>query len=683
MATFWSLSVAQILPLLKTTAQGLTGAEASTRLTQGSGELRGGPSRAGTLLLLLSQFKSPIILVLIFASSLSFFLKDAANGAIILFIILVSGVLGFWQERGAADAVQKLLVLVQVTVTCQRDGKPVPVPAEQVVAGYANPIDQAIVAFRPLDITAYKKLDEGPYDFVRKRLSVLVSQSIPGAPDTHLMVTKGALASILEVCTMAQTPTGDVVPLDPLRAQIQTQYAALSGQGFRTLGIASRDVGTETNIGKDHEAGMTFAGFRVLFNPLQEGIIQSLQSLRGLGVSLKLITGDNALVAATISKQAGMTDPHILTGPDLHTMSQEALTQRAPAVDVFAEVEPNQKERIILALQKAGHVVGYIGDGINDASALHAADVGISVAGAVDVARESADIILLEKDLEVLAAGGREGRVTFANTLKDIFMATSANFGNMFSMAGASLFLPLLPKQVLLTDFPAMTIAGDSVDPEMVDHPRRWDIRFMRRFMIIFGLVSSVFDYVTFGVLLWLMRASTAQFRTGWFVESVCSAALIVLVVRTRKRFYRSHPSRPLLFATFAIVAVVLALPCTPLASLLGLVPLGVSNSARLFACRNDVACALLKHHPTVSTREQFVPSSARADNTEEISRQCLGNVAGATSVHGKRAIPNRAELDTPVPLPKVFLLALGAIVTGYVGAAEVAKSIFYRHAAF
>lgn len=427
------------------------------------------------------------------------------------------------------------------------------------------------------------------------------------------MVTKGALASILEVCTMAQIPTGDVVPLDPLRAQIQTQYAALSGQGFRTLGIASRDVGTETNIGKDHEAGMTFAGFLVLFDPLQEGIIQSLQSLRGLGVSLKLITGDNALVAATISKQAGMTDPHILTGPGLHTMSQEALTQRAPAVDVFAEVEPNQKERIVLALQKAGHVVGYMGDGINDASTLHAADVGISVAGAVDVARESADIILLEKDLEVLAAGVREGWVTFANTLKYIFMATSANFGNMFSMAGASLFLPflpLLPKQVLLmnllTDFPAVTIAGNSVDPERVDHPRRWDIGFIRRFMIIFGLVSSVFDYVTFGVLLWLMRASTAQFRTGWFVESVCSAALIVLVVRTRKRFYRSHPIRPLLCATFAIVAVVLCLPYMPVAGLLGL-----------------------------------------------------------------------------VPLPKVFLLALGTIVTGYVGAAEGAKSIFYRHAAF
>jgi Mg2+-importing ATPase len=226
-------------------------------------------------------------------------------------------------------------------------------------------------------------------------------------------------------------------------------------------------------------------------------------------------------------------------------------------------------------------VVGYMGDGINDASALHAADVGISVAGAVDVAKESADIVLLEKDLQVLAAGVREGRVTFANTLKYIFMATSANFGNMFSMAGASLFLPflpLLPKQILLTnlmtDFPAMTIAGDSVDPEMVDHPRRWDIGFIRRFMIVFGLVSSAFDYLTFGVLLGLMHAKRIQFRTGWFVESVVSATLIVLVVRTRKRFYRSRPSRALLVATVGVIAAVLALPYTTLARLLGLTPL-------------------------------------------------------------------------------------------------------------
>ena len=244
-------------------------------------------------------------------------------------------------------------------------------------------------------------------------------------------------------------------------------------------------------------------------------------------------------------------------------------------------MEPNQKERIILALKKAGNVVGYMGDGINDASALHVADVGISVANAVDVAKEAAEIVLLEKDLEVLVRGVREGRTTFANTMKYVFMATSANFGNMFSMAGASLFLsflPLLPKQILLmnllTDLPEMTIAADGVDDEMVDSPRRWDIGFIRRFMVVFGVISSVFDFLTFGVLLWLLRASPTEFRTGWFVESVVSSSLIVLVVRTRRRFFQSRPGRPLLITTLLVVGFTLLLPYLPLATLLGFEPL-------------------------------------------------------------------------------------------------------------
>jgi Mg2+-importing ATPase len=246
-------------------------------------------------------------------------------------------------------------------------------------------------------------------------------------------------------------------------------------------------------------------------------------------------------------------------------------------VDVFAEIEPNQKERIILALKKAGNVVGYMGDGINDASALHAADVGISVESAVDVAKEAADIVLLEKDLGVLVHGVREGRTTFANTLKYVFMATSANFGNMFSMAGVSLFLPflpLLPKQILLTnlmtDFPEMTIATDRVDSEMVDHPRRWDIKAIRKFMITFGLVSSVFDYLTFGVLLFILHATQDQFRTGWFLESVVSASLIVLIIRTRQPFFKSRPGNSLWLATLAVVLGTLVLPYTELGRLFG-----------------------------------------------------------------------------------------------------------------
>ena len=247
---------------------------------------------------------------------------------------------------------------------------------------------------------------------------------------------------------------------------------------------------------------------------------------------------------------------------------------------IFAEIEPNQKERIVLALKQAGHVVGCMGDGINDAPALHAADVGISVANAVDVAKAAADIVLLEKDLKVLEQGVREGRITFANTLKYVFMATSANFGNMFSMAGASLFLPflpLLPTQILLTnlltDLPEMTIATDSVDGEMVEKPRRWDIGFIRRFMLVFGLVSSVFDYLTFGVLRWILHANPQQFRTGWFMESVISASLVVFVIRTRKSCYRSRPGKYLTIATLATILVSFVLPYSPFAGVLGFQP--------------------------------------------------------------------------------------------------------------
>jgi Mg2+-importing ATPase len=253
----------------------------------------------------------------------------------------------------------------------------------------------------------------------------------------------------------------------------------------------------------------------------------------------------------------------------------------AGEVDVFAEVEPNQKERIILALRKSGRVVGYLGDGINDASALHAADVGISVNNAVDVAKEAAAIVLLEKDLGVLLAGVREGRTTFANTLKYVFMTTSANFGNMFSMAGAALFLPflpLLPKQILLnnflTDFPATAIATDSVDREWVERPRRWDIKFIRDFMIAFGAISSVFDFLTFGALLFLLNASPDQFRTGWFLESVMTELLIVPVIRTWRPFYKSGMGKPLLISTVIVLIATLLLPYLPLNRLLGFTPL-------------------------------------------------------------------------------------------------------------
>ena len=395
------------------------------------------------------------------------------------------------------------------------------------------------------------------------------------------MVTKGAMLNVLDVCTSVETGEGTIEDISNFRDKIQQHFEEFSNKGFRTLGIAYRNLSSESRIGKDHESGMTFLGFLVLFDPPKTNINDTILNLKNLGVSLKIITGDNHLVASNISQQMGLTNTKILTGSELIQLSDAALLMRVADINVFAEIEPNQKERIIIALRKAGNVVGYMGDGINDASALHAADVGISVDNAVDVAKDAADIVLLEKDLSVLVQGVRDGRATFANTLKYVFMATSANFGNMFSMAGVSLilpFLPLLPKQILLTnlltDFPEMTIATDSVDKEMVDYPRRWDIKAIRKFMITFGIVSSVFDYLTFGTLLLVLNASEIQFRTAWFIESVVSASLIVLVIRSRQPFFKSRPGKYLLLATLSIVVITLIIPFTQIAQIFGFAPL-------------------------------------------------------------------------------------------------------------
>ncbi len=437
--------------------------------------------------------------------------------------------------------------------------------------GFTNPIDDAICV-NNIDISGYQKLDEVPYDFIRKRLSILVSKD-----NKNLIITKGALQNILDVCSSVETSDAKIVPLAGTKKQIQQRFEELSSKGFRILGIAYKNVGSDKVIAKDSEVGMTFLGFLVLFDPAKPKIAATIQELKQLGISLKIVTGDNRLVAASISQQVGFPTPKILAGSDLTALSDEALHRQVNEVNVFAEVEPNQKERIILALKKAGNVVGYIGDGINDASALHAADVGVSVESAVDVAKESADIVLLEKDLGVLANGVKEGRKTFANTLKYVFMATSANFGNMFSMAGASLFLsflPLLPRQILLTnlmtDFPETTIGTDTVDKEMVEQPRRWNVKFIRDFMIVFGILSSVFDYLAFGVLLFVLKSPMELFRTGWFVESVLSASLIVLVIRSRRPFFKSFPGKYLLLTTVVIVGVTLIFPFTPLGGLFG-----------------------------------------------------------------------------------------------------------------
>jgi len=326
---------------------------------------------------------------------------------------------------------------------------------------------------------------------------------------------------------------------------------------------------------------MTFAGFLLFLDPPKQDVRATITALEKLGVKLKIITGDNHLVANHIGQVIGLEEVNILTGSELDNLRDEALWHAVEGTTIFAEVDPNQKERIILALKKRGHVVGYMGDGINDAPSLHSADVGISVNNAVDVAKEAADLVLLKQDLDVLREGILQGRKTFANSLKYVFMATSANFGNMFSMAGASLFLPylpMLPKQILmvnfLTDLPEMTIASDNVDDEYIVQPRRWDINFIRRFMLIFGPLSSFFDFATFGILLWVMKANEEAFHTGWFIESVLSAGIVVFAVRTRLPFLRSKPSRLMLGMTLLVVIITLTLPYTRLAGPLGFTPL-------------------------------------------------------------------------------------------------------------
>ena len=445
--------------------------------------------------------------------------------------------------------------------------------------GFTNPIDEAIREGQQFQLAEYTKLDEVPYDFVRKRLSILVAHK-----DEHILITKGAVHNVLDVCSSVEIAGGNN-SIAETRQQLEQQFALLGADGFRTLGLAYKCVNGSSHITKADETGMTFLALLVFFDPPKEGVTEVIQALKTLGITVKLLTGDNTPVAISVARRVLGYEPTVLTGKELHSMNNDALRARANTIDVFAEIEPSQKERIIMALKGSGNTVGFLGDGINDAAALHASDVGISVNSAVDVAKEAATVVLLEKDLDVLSAGVREGRRTFANTLKYIYMTTSANFGNMFSMAGTALFLPflpLLPKQILLnnflTDFPAMAIATDSVDLDQLEKPQVWDIKFIRNFMVVFGIVSSAFDFLTFGALVFVLKTGPEEFRTGWFVESVMTEVLIIAVMRTWKPFYKSKISRPLLIAMILVLIITFALPYSPLSELLGLRPLTASS---------------------------------------------------------------------------------------------------------
>lgn len=447
--------------------------------------------------------------------------------------------------------------------------------------GLNNSLDEAIQAAAQkanLDISSESKVDEIPYDFIRKRLSVIIAN----AQGERTLVTKGALDKILSICTRFQSVDG-IHPFDAAtRAGIEKQYSEWSEKGFRVLGLATKSVDRQHEpYSFTDENALIFSGFLLFFDPPKSDVQQVIVDLAKRGVQLKIITGDNQKVARHVADAVNLPIQGVLTGSDLNTMNDEALWHLAERTTLFAEVDPNQKERIILALKKARHVVGYMGDGINDAPALHAADVGLSVDTAVDVAKDAADFVLLKKDLAILRQGIDDGRSTFANTLKYILTTISANFGNMFSMGGASLllkFLPLLAPQILLNNFlsdiPAITIASDNVDREMTEKPRRWNTKFIRNYMILFGLVSSIFDFLTFGILLYVFRASPEEFRTGWFIESLLTELVIALVVRTRHLFFRSRPGKLLLISTLIFIAITLILPYLPFISVFGFVPL-------------------------------------------------------------------------------------------------------------
>ncbi|MHA4740732.1 magnesium-translocating P-type ATPase [Dyadobacter sp. MSC1_007] len=441
--------------------------------------------------------------------------------------------------------------------------------------GFSNPVDQAI-SMLPVEANGFLRVNEVPYDFIRKRLSVLVRKG-----DEYIIISKGSLEGILAVCLTIKNGAGEIQLLDAeKRKKINEQFQAYSSDGYRVLGLASKAFDGDRMCRED-EYGMTFLGYILLEDPLKQSSAASIQKLRQMNVSVKIITGDNRFAAMHIAQKLGISKDRILTGEELDTLLPDGLLVRVLKTDVFAEIEPHQKVRIIKALRQAGAVTAYIGDGINDVAAINAADAGISTHNAVDAAKQAADFVLMEKDLSVLADGIQEGRKSFANSMKYIFISTGATFGNMFSVAGASLllpFLPMLPKQILLTNFitdlPALAIASDHVDGQQLLRPGKWNIKLIVRFMAVFGLHSSLFDFLTFYILYFHLKLTGASFRTGWFAESVATELLILLVVRTRKSFLKSTPGKMLL--TIAILSLIftLWLPGSVLGTELGLVAL-------------------------------------------------------------------------------------------------------------
>jgi len=439
--------------------------------------------------------------------------------------------------------------------------------------GVKSPLDEAILAAKPFDMDGFRKIDEAPFDFERRRVSVLVEHG-----GKRGLFVKGAPEDMLRLSNQYQDADGVVKPLDAARrAEIQMTLDGLGAQGLRALGVASRLAGsTAGTSNKDSaaisdETDMVFAGFAVFLDPPKASAGATIRSLEKSGVIVKVVTGDNELVSRHVFAELGLSVTGVLTGDTLDRISEEALIGRLPSTNLFCRINPQQKHRILLALKRRGDVVGFMGDGINDAPALHAADVGISVDGAADVARAAADLILLEPDLAVVGDAVAAGRAAVQNVTKYVLMGASSNFGNMFSMAGATLilpFLPMLPIQILLNNLiynvSEIAIPFDNVDPETVAKPLKWDIKLIEHFMLVFGPVSSVFDFVTFWVMLSLFHAGEVLFQTGWFIESMVTQTLVVFCIRTRRIFFRSQPGGFLTVMNMGAIAAAIALPFLP-----------------------------------------------------------------------------------------------------------------------
>jgi P-type Mg2+ transporter len=453
--------------------------------------------------------------------------------------------------------------------------------------GLKNLLDRAILKYEKLVVKEYKKIDEIPFDFSRRIMSVVV-----GLDGKHKLISKGAPEEIFKRCVNYKLD-GELLDIDPLIiSDLKEEYDNLSSDGFRVLAIAYKDLdGTKETYSKDDEKDLTLQGYVAFLDPPKPTAKKTIQTLKSLGIDFKVLTGDNELVTKKICNEVGLDVKGLVTGDALEKISDAELRELVKTTNVFARLSPAQKEKVIHALHENGHIVGYLGDGINDALALKTSDVGISVNNAVDIAKESADIILLKKHLTVLVDGVKEGRKTFANIIKYIKMGSSSNFGNMFSMTGGSIFLPFLPMlpiQILLNNFlydaSQIAIPTDEVDPEYIMQPKPWNVGYIKKFMFIIGPISSIFDFITYGVLLFGFHASAEFFHTGWFIESLCTQTLVIHMIRTGKiPFIESKPSKFLIFTSIFIIALGIIIPFSPLAKPFGFVKLPAAFFIVLF----------------------------------------------------------------------------------------------------